>query len=241
MKTDTPKKNVWKTLHGKEKLQYIFDYYKLPIVITLILIYIIVSILYGFFTHKEPILYLGFVNVNPSQTLTSQLTESYLKYSQQPSKELELYTGLYLTDDPKNPYLEYTYASQMKIIASVEKKTFDIVFMNQEAFDAFSQSGYLCDLEQLLKQSSLSLYNELSPYLVDNLIILEDNALEVSLDDSIPYQAKTEIHPYGLNLSQKEVLSFADFNDTVYLGIISNSPRKDSALDYITYIFQHNQ
>lgn len=239
MKTDASNKSVWQTLHGKEKLQYIFDYYKLPIVITLILLYIIISILYGLFTHKEPILYLGLVNVNPSQTLTTQLTEDYLKYSKQTSEELQLYTGLYLTNDPNNPYLEYTYASQMKIIASVENQAFDIIFMNKEAFDAFSQSGYLCDLEQLFKNHSLSLYNKLQPYLTDNVIILEDNAIEVSLDNSISYQAKTEIHPYGLDLSQKGLLSFVDFNDTIYLGVIENSPRKQESLDYIQYIFAY--
>lgn len=239
MKTDTSNKSVWQTLHGKEKLQYIFDYYKLPIVITLILLYIIISILYGLFTHKEPTLYLGLVNVNPSPKLTTQLTEDYLEYSKQTSDTVELYKGLYLTDDPNNPYFEYAYASQMKIIACVEDKAFDIVLMNQEAFDAFSQSGYLCNLEQLFKQSSSSLYHELSPYLVDNVIILEDNAIEVSLDNSISYNATTEVHPYGLNLSQKGTLSFGDFNDTVYFGIIENSPRKEDCLNYVQYLFAY--
>ena len=242
-RTDISNKCVWKTLHGKEKIQYLLDYYKLQIIMILILLYIIIYIIYGFFTHKEPILYLAFVNVNPSQTLTTELTEGYLDHSKINSKsnDLKLYTGLYLTNDPNNQYLEYTYASQMKIIASVDNETLDIVFMNKEAFDAFSQSGYLCNLEELLKQDSSSLYNELKPYLVDNLIILEDNAIEVSLDDSIPYQAKTEIHPYGLNLSKNgSAPSFANFNDTVYLGIIKNSPRKDHALEYIEYLLQYN-
>ena len=58
-------------------------------------------------------------------------------------EELKLYTGLYLTDDPDDPNHEYTYASRIKIIASIDDEQLDIVLMNKRAFDAFSQNGYL--------------------------------------------------------------------------------------------------
>jgi len=39
--TDSTIKNHWKNLHGKQKIQYILDYYKLPIAVCLIFLYII--------------------------------------------------------------------------------------------------------------------------------------------------------------------------------------------------------
>lgn len=149
---------------------------------------------------------------------------------------MQLYTGLYLTDDETNPYHEYTYASRMKILASIDGKQLDVVLMNKEAFDAFSQNGYLCDLEELLSSEDVDLYNRLKPHLVTNTVILEDNSTDLQLDPSITYQAVTEEHPFGLDLSQTSMISDAGFSDIVYLGIIANSPRTEEAIDYVRYL-----
>ena len=124
----------------------------------------------------------------------------------------------------------------MKILASIDGKQLDVVLMNKEAFDAFSQNGYLCDLEELLSSEDVDLYNRLKPHLVTNTVILEDNSTDLQLDPSITYQAVTEEHPFGLDLSQTSMISDAGFSDIVYLGIIANSPRTEEAIDYVRYL-----
>lgn len=81
--------------------------------------------------------------------------------------------------------------------------------MNKEAFDAFSQNGYLCSLEVLLQESAPDMIDELKPYLV------------------------TREYPTGLDISQKGLFKQASFEDTVYLGVITNSPRMNTAVEYI--------
>lgn len=215
-----------------------WDYYKLPIVVLCILLYILGYSLYGHFTHKETILYTALVNVSASDSLTEQLSTGFLDSLDQDTSKttMQLYTGLYLTDDETNPYHEYTYASRMKILASIDGKQLDVVLMNKEAFDAFSQNGYLCDLEELLSSEDVDLYNRLKPHLVTNTVILEDNSTDLQLDPSITYQAVTEEHPFGLDLSQTSMISDAGFSDIVYLGIIANSPRTEEAIDYVRYL-----
>lgn len=216
----------------------LWDYYKLPIVVLCILLYILGYSLYGHFTHKETILYTALVNVSASDSLTEQLSTGFLDSLDQDTSKttMQLYTGLYLTDDETNPYHEYTYASRMKILASIDGKQLDVVLMNKEAFDAFSQNGYLCDLEELLSSEDVDLYNRLKPHLVTNTVILEDNSTDLQLDPSITYQAVTEEHPFGLDLSQTSMISDAGFSDIVYLGIIANSPRTEEAIDYVRYL-----
>ena len=227
-----------KNLHGLKKVQYIWDYYKLPIVVLCIFLYIITYSLYGHFTHKETVLYTALVNVSASESLTAQLSTDFLDFiDTDTSKEtMQLYTGLYLTDDETNPYHEYTYASRMKILASIDGEQLDVVLMNKEAFDAFSQNGYLCDLMELLSDKDTVLLNECKPDLVTNTIILEDNSVDLQFDPSITYQAVTEEHPFGLDMSQSGLIGKSMFDDTVYLGIIANSPRKETAIDYIKYL-----
>lgn len=138
----------------KAKIRYIWDYYKLPIIFVCIVIYIIGYILYGHFTEKNQILSAAFVNFVPGEKLSEQLGNGFLDAQKinDSRNEVRLYKSLYITDNENNPNHEYTYASRMKILGAIDSESLDVVFMNKEAFDAFSQNGYLCDLEKLLQQ-----------------------------------------------------------------------------------------
>ncbi|MDE7415683.1 MAG: hypothetical protein K2N44_05100 [Lachnospiraceae bacterium] len=228
-----------KSLNGKSKIQYIWDYYKLPLALFGILLYILVYISYNHFTHKDTILYAALVNVNAGDDLTEGLSDDFVEYlNLDPSKNrLELYTGLYLTDDEQNAYFQYAYASRMKILAAIDGEVLDIVLMNQEAFDAFSQNGYLYDLEDFLLQTDSVLYDTIKQDFAENITILDDNFIELQLDPSVAYHAITEEHYYGIDLSHTELIRNAGFKEPVYLGILANSPRRDSAVSYLKYLF----
>ena len=227
------------SLQGMKKVQYIWDYYKLPLIISGIILYVIVYILYRNLSYKDTVLYVALVNVNAGETLTEQLDQGFMEtWDINTSKnKLHLYSGLYLTDDENNTYHEYTYASQMKILASIDGELLDVVLMDKEAFDAFSQNGYLCNLDELLSEENPALYEDLKPFIVSNIVIIEDNSFELQFDTSIPYSAVTEEYPMGLDISQAQLIRQAGFEETVYLGIMSNSPRTDTAVTYLQYLF----
>lgn len=229
-----------RSLHGKKRLQYIWDYYKIPILIALILLYICGYSIYGRVTHKEPVLYTGLVNVMPGETLAEKLGEGFLReYGKDESKyEHLLRTGLYLTENTSETDQQYVYASQMKILAGIEGKQLDVVIFDKEAFDAFSQNGYLCNIYELLEENNASLLEKLKPYIVTNIHIIKDNAKEVAVDQRIPYKAETKSYPMGIDLSKAPMFLEAGFDDKVYLGVVANSPRMDAAVEYIEYLYQ---
>lgn len=111
--------------------------------------------------------------------------------------------------------------------------------MNQEAFDAFSQNGYLYDLEDFLPQADSGLYNAVKPDLAANIVILEDNQEELMFDASASYHAVTEEHYYGIDLSRTTLIDSAGFHEPVYFGIIANTPRTDNAVDYLKYLYNY--
>lgn len=227
-----------KSLHGKERLRYLWDYFKLPLLLICILLYIIIYSAYRHITYREPVLYTALVNVDAGEALTKQLSEDFLAAADaDPSKEtFHLYTKLYLTDDENSSYHEYTYGSRMKILASIESQMLDVVLMDKEAFDAFAQNGYLCDIDKLLSKEAPDLYEDVRSFIVENTYIKEDNASDVVLDPSVEYSAVTESYPMGLDMSKAGIIKQAGFEEPVYLGIISNSPRMDTALKYIRYL-----
>lgn len=226
------------SFHGMRKVRHILNYYKFALFIICIFLYFIGYNIYRHITHKDVVLYTALVNVVTGEDLTGQLGEDFTAHlGLDPSKnETVLYTGLYLTDDELNAYHEYTYASRMKILAALEGQIMDIVLMNREAFDAFSQNEYLCDLDRFLMDNDPALHEKLEPYLVSNIVILEDNADDLALDNSLEYIAVTEEHLYGLDISEMGPIGEAGFGETVYLGIIGNTPRAEAVIAYLHYL-----
>ena len=76
-------RKIFCQLHGREKLQYIWDYYKFPIFTVCILLYIAGYIIYGHFTHKDVLLSTAFVNVTPGDTLAEKLGSGFLDYMEE--------------------------------------------------------------------------------------------------------------------------------------------------------------
>ena len=230
-------------LRGKAKLQfflqYLWDYYKLPLAAAAIALYIALYAVYGHFTHKDTALYAALVNVAVGETLTEELSSRFLTAQNlnTNANTFRLYSGLYLTDDENSIYHEYTYASRLKILASIDAEQLDVALMDKEAFDAFSQNGYLYNLDELLAEEVPALHQQLAPYFVTNTVILEDNSEDLLLGDAAVYHAKTAAYPMGLDLSASPLIQKGGFQETVYLGIIKNSPRIHTVFDYLEYLF----
>ena len=73
-KTD---RDTLRSLHGRKKWEHIWAYYKLPIAIVLIVVYILGYAAYRHVTKKEDVLYLGLVNITAGSDLTEQLTSGF--------------------------------------------------------------------------------------------------------------------------------------------------------------------
>ena len=220
-----------------DKADYLFTYYRLPITLGVVALVLICSGVYRRLTKKESLLYAACVNVSVGSELESRLNDGFLSAADADPRKAEvyLYEGLYLSDDPSPENHEYGYASKLKIIASIEAKQLDVALMNREAYDIFSQNGYLLDLSGLLSQDE-ALYAALEPYLTENTVILEDNAIEYNLGEAHRYEAVTEDVVNGLEVSSFPLLRQAGFPDSVYIGVVANSPRLPVALQYIRYL-----
>ncbi len=227
-----------KDVHGTAKIGYIWEYYKLPIVIICIFLYIVGYLVYGGLTHKDTILYTALVNVSAGETFTEKLSTGFLDClgADVKKKTVGLYDGLYLTEDESDTDYGYVYASNTKITAAIAGEKLDVVLMDKTAFDMFSKRGYLCNMEQLLIQAAPDLYEELQAELVTNTVIIEDNSIDTQLDSSVTYTAVTDEYPMAVDISQSNLILKEGFDGTLYLGIISNSSHMDTAIAYLRYL-----
>ncbi|MBR4545233.1 MAG: hypothetical protein IKO14_04570 [Oscillibacter sp.] len=187
------RREAFRRMSAAQKADYIFSYYKLPIVLTLLFAYILCYGLYRHFSRKEVLLYVACANVVISEDTAEALSGAFVRDSGKDVRKCEvlLYRNLYLSDNPTLANHQYAYASRLKLLAMIDAEQIDVVLMNQEAYDFLAENEYLA---------------------------------------TIAYGTN------AVNVSRFPVFQNADFTDSVFLGVIPNSPRMASALEYIAYL-----
>lgn len=220
-----------------QKLEYIFTYFRLPIVVTLAALIVTGDFAWRAITKKEVLLYSACVNVTMGETLDGALTTGFvLDQGMEPKKaEVTVYRDLYLARDPSAEDHQYAYATRMKLLASIQAQELDVVLMDREAYDILSGEGYLYDIPSILDRND-PLYPRLEPYLTENTVILEDNAVEYNLNEADTYEAVTETVVNGLDVSSFPLFQNAGFSGSVYLGVVGNSPRLPMVFRYLEYL-----
>ena len=219
-----------------QKAQHYFTYYKRPIIFIAVPLIFLLNMLYLHFTRKEPVLYCAFINVAVGQQLEKRLTDDFAVTMDAGSGKNTVYTysDLYLSMDPTEDH-QYAYASRMKLLATIQNQTLDVVLMNREAYDILSANGYLLALPDFLAPDA-GLAAELTPCLTENTVILEDNQIEFDLGTADEYWAETQQAVNGLDVSGFRVFTEAGFSDELYLGVIGNTARPETARCYIGYL-----
>lgn len=225
-----------------QKLDHVFEYYKFPLVLALIAAVALGSVLYYRLTRKDALLYVAYANIAVGDALDSKLNEDFTRViGEDPGKsEVKPYRNLYLSQDASVQNHEYAYASRLKVMAAMANEQLDVLLMNREAYDIMSSGGYLLPLEPLLAQDNI-LPLRINEWLTKNTVILEDNDIEHRLDETIPYQAVTEAVANGILISAFPLFEQADFSGDVYLGVVGNSARLDTVLQYIDYLTSARQ
>jgi len=229
----TALKESFRSMDAAQKADYIYTYFKWPILLALIGLLIVGNGVFRHITRKEPAVYLGLANVSVGSDLESALTAGFLEHAGLSPEDslVQLYTGLYISQDASTENHQYAYASQMKVMAAINARELDVVLMNREAYDSFSRSGYLLPLSGLSPA--------LGPYLAENEVVLEDNSIEVQLGEAEEYKIVTETAANAIQVTQLPLFRAAGFPAPVYAGIIANTPRPDPSLAYLNYLLTH--
>ena len=145
-KTD---RDTLRSLHGRKKWEHIWAYYKLPIAIVLIVVYILGYAAYRHVTKKEDVLYLGLVNITAGSDLTEQLTTGFAEAQGLTKKQqVDLLSGLLLSESERAEE-QYVYASEMKLLGAVSAQRLDVVLMDEYARDRLLADDYFLDLRTL--------------------------------------------------------------------------------------------
>lgn len=232
-------RNAFKAMRPAQKIEYVFAYYKLPLVLVLVAVVTIGSVAKYYFTHKEPFLYVAYTNVDLPDEDDQRIFGEYPAFRGKSPRTSEVYRyyGLYLSDPEGSADHQISYASRLKLLATIDAQELDVVLMSQESYDLLSHSGYLLDLDNAIA-SDAELGSTVKGRLVSNDVIISDNEIDYELGQAEAYEAETESHVNAIEVSDLPAFAATDLTGSIYLGIIANTPRLDEALELVRYLAQ---
>lgn len=209
-------KEKLKTMTGKDKVWYIWEYYKFPIfgvILGIILIWTIAGSVYR--SSFETVLHCMYLNNRQEELNTAPLDEDFAAYLELGRKQMITTESVYITYGDN--ITELTYASMAKISALIAAKDLDIMICDRENFAHYASMDGGLDLEEVLPAELLA-----------------------RVFDRLEYAANEEgqSHAYGIDLSGTGFASQSNLTqDPPILLIVSNSTRTETVFAFLDYIF----
>lgn len=216
-------KNKLKPMNWKEKIGYIWEYYKLWIIGTLVIVIFSSSMISSMVKNSRPTyLYATFINASSYGNEDFDLIADFADYADVNTKkeQLSLDTTLQLSEGEE--YDEMTYNSTMKLYAQIVAKSIDVMVMGKTIIDDYAAQDAFLALDETLPSD---LYEK-----------LQDQILTANNENGTSYEC-------GIDISDSVVLQrselYADTQTPVF-SIVSNSEHVENAIVFLEYLYSQN-
>lgn len=213
-----PWKQQIKDYSFSEKMEYYWQYYKVHIVVTVLLACFFGSILHPIIHKKETVLSIAYINAFPNvedQVIINDL-EKHLQLN--PKKQQVLLDSTYYIDNTSDSPYALTYSQKFSVNAMAGN--IDVVLSDVTNFDFYGNQGFFQDLSTIFPEEELSIYRDRLYY------------MDLPNDDS------NQKVPIGIkiNRSAKIYKTSCYPNYDAYYGVMAGSKRVDAAINFLNYI-----
>lgn len=200
----------FKKLSFKDKLDYLWDYYKIQIISGITVIAIIIYVLYLTFRYvPEDILNVTLINSTVTSEDEVTVGDDYLAFAGYDPYDYHVTIGTYISIDDG-----MSGKAREFVAAKILAEEIDILFWDDEASDYVKTLGASADLEEFLSEPYIEEYKDYAVYNNDSLI-------------GFSFDGTTDI---AKDLAMKET----------YVGIIGTAANKDEAERFIEYLLDTN-
>lgn len=211
-----------KSMSFPEKADYIWTYYKAPILISVCVLALIISTVYHFLTNnQESIMYSMVLNAN-IQEMNSEESNLFDDYLEKRGYDPKKYTVTQNTSMIINPSENgnntdpQTYAVLAALLMS---STVDNLLTDEETFRFISDAGYIMPLSDYLSEEKISQYES-------------ENRIVYGVD---PETQKSTA--YGIRLDGSQIIGNSPmFTKTPVFGMIYAAPNEETSLDFLDYL-----
>lgn len=195
----------------KQKREYIWDYYKLHIIGSLIVIIVVGSFIYNMITAKEYEFNVsvigGYLSADEINKIDEEITS--LIYGENENKKIAYVDYYSLTKKQNNNMLEMDYNMVQKFMAKIATQQVDVILMHKEIFIQYEPKEFFFDLGE-----------------IDNLDL---NGVKLVEKDG-------EI--FGVYLEGNKIFNKSEYTNGEYIVCVPlSSTRQEQIVDFFDYIF----
>lgn len=232
-----------KNLKGKplkQKLEHIFTYFWMPIVVVVAVLGLTVSYIVHLATVKDPGLTVTCINAHAG---SSQVEAYITEFAQQAQIDLEQYEVRLSTDMVITEDLMDSYETIQALTAQIGAGAIDVIVSDLQTLSWYIYQGAFADLTQALNSEQQAEYAQY--YLYMDMAVLEK--LETLTEETVEYPDPTkpepmeEPVPVALLLpenAQFQQLCYPYNPGEVAVSILRNSRNHDNAISFLDYIMR---
>ena len=230
-------KDKFRQMDMKQKLQYIWDYYKWPILITLFVIILLSSFIHDRVTAKKDVLYVVMLDSAAQTAGDSDMLDDFSGTLSDfdPDKE-ELFLDATINTEG-NGSIGYTY--MQKVLAQYNIGSIDVTIAPRETIEKFAEFQAFGDLRDLLPKD-----------LYDEILSSGREILYTDYEDPATGEIKHDI-PIAVNISDSEPIlkGFTDiegnrqdyFESDCYIAISPNTSYLEHSIAFLRYMLEKGE
>jgi hypothetical protein len=233
--------------HGtwKQRISYYWLYYKWYVIVAAAILVFIVSFVHNILTRKEDAFAAAFVNA-----WAQEGAEDYLQnFAKESGIDLNEYqinmdSNLYITQGSLD---QATMVTTQKVMVYIASNSLDVLAADETTFQSYAYSEALADLRTLLTPAQVERYQPYF-YYIDAKVLEKKQAMEEQDGSSegliYPDPTKPELMqnpvPIAVLINNSPSLqqAFTFSENDVPMGILLNSPRQQTALDFMDYVMK---
>lgn len=211
------KKTDFKSLSNKAKVQYIWDYYRWPIILVIIAVGFVGSIIHHYATYRDPLLNIIMINCQDPYGADDAGYDEFLAAYGYDAKEnpISLLSSLHFSDGEYSlSYNDYQVLTTM--IAAGNQ---DLFLGTGDVFLDYAEQGALLDLSTMLPANILEKYE-------DHLIYSTD-------------AGESEPYPCAIELTDNEWIQKNNYYDTCYFGIFYQNQNPDACRQFAEFLLSY--
>lgn len=216
-KEQTEKEKL-KDMKFKDKLSYLWEYYKIEGTILFIVIFLAIYGIYQIITpNVHTKLYAAIINSTVPTDIVQDYGDEFASFQKMDPKTEEVVMNDTLSATSSS---DYATNLQQALVAFIAAKEVDVIIVPETEFKSYVGAGYFAKLSDELPTD---VYSSLTDYFY----------ISSTPDDA-------EKSAYGIYLTNSDLFKDATYKGDPYvIGIVANYQHKDNTVAFIKYLFKN--
>lgn len=238
-------KKVFKNGTTRDKVEYIWEYYKWNILVVVFVVYFIGSVIYNNVTAKECVLQGIFLNTLVESETVLEMEQDFIEAYpiDTSSEEVFFDASMYYSDD--SDAMETSYQTIQVLATRVAAKEIDFMAADVATLYDFAYDQYFAELSEILSEEQLKSYE---PYLLyydkavleelGNLDYTGEEFSEIALPDPSKPELMEEPVPVMIDVSSSEKIAtlYPVSTKNYAFAFVANGIHTEKAIELLEYL-----